>query len=95
MTNSVKTVGINRGNEVVLRDGGETTEAIEDNNKIAGLAIGGVFQRQDLATETNLSDEMNHLGETTDSVSSVEPLDKKVIFRGTAGIVSYVEILNT
>ena len=41
------------------------TDVIEDNNKIVGSTIGGDFQRQDLVTETDLSEEMNRLGETT------------------------------
>ena len=72
-----------------------TTNVIENSNKILGLKIGGNFQRQDLVTETDLSEEMNRLGGTTGSVSSAEPMDKKGIFRGTVEIVSYVEIPNT
>ena len=55
MTNSVKTVGISRGNQAVLRDGGVTTEKIEVKIKIAD------FQRQDLGTERDLSEEMKRL----------------------------------
>ena len=34
------------------------TDVIEDNNKIAVSVISGVFQHQDLATETDLLEEM-------------------------------------
>ena len=58
MTHSVKTIGINRGNEEVLEDGGLTTDVMEDNNKIAGSAIGGVFLCKGLDRGTDLSEEM-------------------------------------
>ena len=68
---------------------------IEDSNKIVGSTIGGDFQRQDLVTETYLSEEMNRLEGTTGRVSSAEPVDKKGTFRGIVEIVSYVEVLKT
>ena len=68
------------------------TDVIEDSNKIVGSTIGGDFQRQDLVPETDLSEEMNRLGETTGTVSSAEPVDT---FRGIVKIVSYVEVPNT
>ena len=52
-------------------------------------------QRQDLVTETDLSEEMNRLGGTTGRVSSAEPVDKKSTFRGIVEIVSYVDVLST
>ena len=40
-------------------------DLMEDNNEIAGSAIDGIYQRQNLATD--LLEEMNSLGETTGS----------------------------
>ena len=95
MTNSVKTVGINRGNELVLGHSGMKTDVIEVNDKTAGSAIGCVNQRQDQTTETYLSKEMNRLGEMTGGVSSAETVDKREAFRGGFEIVSCVEDPNT
>ena len=81
MTNSEKSVETNPGSETVPANGGVTTEVIEDSNKIVGSTIGGDFQRQDLATETVYSEEMNRLGETTGRVSSADPVDKKDEFQ--------------
>ena len=64
---------------------------IEDNNSVAVSGIAGVFQSQVLATETKLSDKMNHLGETIDRGSSAEPVDKWETYRGIFKIVAYVE----
>ena len=94
MTNSVKTIEINSGIELILEDGVVTVDVIVDNNKIVGSAIGGAFQPQNLATEADFSEEMNHLGETTGRVSSTELVDKKDIFRGNVETVSYVEVLH-
>ena len=80
MTNSERTVKINLGSEAVPGDGGLATDVIEDSNKIVGSTIGGDCQRQDLVTETDLSEEMNLLGGTTGKVSSAEPADKKGTF---------------
>ena len=77
------------------RDGGLTTDVIEDSNKIVGSTIGGDFQRQDLVTETDLSEEMNGLAGTPGRVSSAELKDKKDTFRGIVEIVSYVDVPNT
>ena len=85
----------NLGSKVVPGDGGLTTDVTEDSNKIVGLTIGGDFQRQDLVTETDLSEERNRLGGTTGRISSAEPVDKKDTFRGIVEIVSYVEVPNT
>ena len=95
MTNSERTIEINLGSEAVTGDGGVTTDVIEDSNKIVGWTIGGDCQRQDLVTETDLSEEMNRLGGTTGRVSSAEPVDKKGTFWGIVKIVSYVEVPNT
>ena len=62
---------------------------IEDNNKIAGSAKGGVSQRLDLATETNLSEEK------TGRVSSAEASDKKDTVRGIVETFFYMEVHNT
>ena len=94
MTNSEKTVKTNLGSEVVPGDGGVTTDVIEDSNKIMGSTIGGDFQRQDLVTETDLSEEMNRLGGTTGRVSNAESEDRKDTCRGIVEIVSYVEVFN-
>ena len=59
MTNSKKIGEPNLGNEVVPRDGGLTTDLMEDSNRIVGSTIGGNFQRQDLVTATDISEEMN------------------------------------
>ena len=88
MTNSERTDEINLGSEAVPKDGGVTTDVIEDSNKIVGSTIGGDCQRQDLVNETDLSEEMNRLGGTTGRVSSAEPVDKKGSFRGLVEIVS-------
>ena len=66
MTNSEKTVEINLGSEAVPGDVGVTTKVTEDSNKIVGLTISGDFQRQDLVTETDLLEERNRLGGTTE-----------------------------
>ena len=95
MTNSVKIVLINRGNEVILGNGGVTTDLMEDNNKISGSAIGGVAQSHGLATATDFLEAMNLLGETTGRVSSAESVDKKDTFRGFVELVSYEEVPNT
>ena len=95
MTNSERTVEINLGSEAVPGDGGVTTDGIEDSNKIVGSTIGGGCQRQDLVTETDLLEEMNRLGGTTDRDSRAEPVDKKGTFRGIVEIVSYLEVHNT
>ena len=95
MTNSEKTVKTNPGSEKVPGDGEITTDVIEDRNKIVGSTIPGDFQRQDLFTETDLSEEMNRLGGTTGRVSSAEPVDKRDTFRGIVEIVSCVEVPNT
>ena len=95
MTNSERTVEIYLGSEAVPEDGEVTTDVIEDSNKIVDSTIGGDCQRQDLVTETDLSEEMNRLGGTTGRVSSAEPVDKKGTFRGIVEIVSYVEVPNT
>ena len=94
MKNSLKTIEINSGNEVVLEDGVVTADVVGDNNKIVASAIGGVFQPQNIATEADFSEEMNRLGETTGRVSSAEPVDKKDILRGDVEIVSYLEVLH-
>ena len=49
MTNRVKTVKINRGNKAILGDYGVTIDVMDDNNRVAGSAIDGVLQHQDLA----------------------------------------------
>ena len=95
MTNSEKTIGTNLGSEVIPGANGVTIDVIEDSNKIVGSTIGGDFQRQDLVTETDLSEEMNHQGGTTGTVSTAEPVDRKNTFRGIAEIVIYVEVPNT
>ena len=95
MTNSEKTVETNLGSKAVPGDGGVTTDVVEDSNRIVGSTIEGDFQRQDLVTQTDLSEEMNRLGGTTGRVSSAEPVDKKDTFRGTVEIVFYVEVSNT
>ena len=77
MTNSERPAETNLGSEAVPRDGGVTTDVIEDN-KIVGSSIGGDCQRQDLVTETDLSEEMNGLGRTTGRVSSAEAVDKLI-----------------
>ena len=77
------------------RGAGVKTDVIEDNNKIMGSTIGSYFQRQDLVTETDFSEEMNRLGGTTGRVSSAEPVDKKDKFRGIVETVSYVKVPNT
>ena len=76
-------------------NGGVTKDVIEDSNKIVGSTIGGDFQRQELVTETDLSEEMNCLGGTKGRVSSAEPVEKKDTFRGIAETVPYVEVPNT
>ena len=76
------------------RSVGVTTGVIENSNKIVGSTIGGDCQRQDLVTETDLSEEINRLGGTTGRVSSAQPVEKKGTFRGTVEIVSYVEVPN-
>ena len=95
MTNSGKTIKTNLGSEAVPGDGGVTTDVIEDSKKIVGSTIGGDLQRQELVTETDLSEEMNRLGGATGKVSSAEPVDKKNTLRRTVEIVSYVEVPNT
>ena len=75
-----KSVEINLGSEVVPGDGGVTIDVIEDSNKIMGSTIGSDFQRHDLVTETDLSEEMNRQGGTTGRVSSAEPVDRKDTF---------------
>ena len=95
MTNSERSVKINIGSEAVPGDGDMTTDVIEDSNKIVGSMISGDCQRQDLVTDTDLSEEMNHLGGTTGRVSSAEPVDKKGTLRGIVEIVPYVEVPNT
>ena len=95
MTNSEKTVKNNLGSEVVPGDGGVTTDSIEDSSEIVDSTIGGDFQRQDLVTQTDLSEEMNHPGGTTGRVSSAELVDKKDTCRGIVAIVSDVEVPNT
>ena len=94
MTNSERTAETNLGSEAVPRDGGVTTDVIEDSNKIVGSMLGGDCQRQDLLTEADLSEEMNRLGGTTGRVSSAEPVDKKGTFREIVEIDSYVEVPN-
>ena len=72
-----------------------TTDVTEDNNKIMYSAIDCVFKRQDLATGTNLLDEMIRPGDITNRESSVEPVGKKDTFRGIVNNVSNVEVHNT
>ena len=93
MKNSERTAETNLGSEAVPGDGGVTTDVIEDSNKIVVSTIGGDFQRQDLVTETDLSEEMNRLG--AGMVSRAESVDKRDTFRGIVEIVSYVEAPNT
>ena len=95
MTNRERTVEINLGSEAVPGYGGVTTDVTEDSSKIVGSTIGGDCQRQDLVTETDLSEEMNRLGGTTGRVSSADSVDKKGTFRRIVEIVSYVEVPKT
>ena len=74
---------------------GVTTDVVGDSNKILGSTIGGDFQRQNVVTDTDFSEEMNCLGGTTCRVSSAEPVEMKDTFRGIVEIVSYVEFPNT
>ena len=95
MTNREKTVKTNLGSKVVPGDVGWTTDATEDSNTIVGSTIGGNFQRQDIATETDFLEEMNRPGGTTGRVSSAENVDKKNKYREIVEIVSCVEAPNT
>ena len=81
--------------DVVPRDGGVTTDVIEDSNKIVGSTSRGNFQHQDLLTKTDLSEEMNRLERTTGRVSSAEPVEKKDTFGGIVEIVVYMKTPNT
>ena len=80
MTNNVKTVRTNRWTAVVLGDNEEATRD-RGQQQDPDSAIDGVSQRQELAIEADLSDEMNRLGEPKGRVSNAEPLDKKDTFR--------------
>ena len=90
----MKVIGKRSGEKSVFKDDVVMTEVIEDNNKIPGLAISGVFQFLDIATETDLLEEVNCLGETIGSVSGAKPVANKNTSK-TAENVYSVEVHNT